>query len=39
MCQIVLAVETSADVVTHVTHNASQYFAKGRELYKAGKYT
>lgn len=39
MCQIVLAVETSADAVTHVTHNASQYFAKGRELYKTGKYT
>ena len=39
LCRIVSAAETSADVVTHVTHNPSQYFAKGRELYKAGKYT
>lgn len=39
LCRIASAAETSADVITHIKHNPSQYFTKGRELYKAGKYT
>lgn len=40
LCQSAMASEISGDVITHVKHeNLSQYFIKGRELYKAGKYT
>ena len=39
LCQTAFASDTSADVITHIKHNASQYFAKGRELYNAGKDT
>lgn len=37
--QSVFAEETSADVITHISHNPSQHFVKGRELMRARKYT
>lgn len=40
LCPTAPAAETSADVIKYIAHSpSSQYFAKGRELYKAGKYT
>ena len=40
LCQTAPAAEKSADVIKYIAHSpSSQYFAKGRELYKAGKYT
>ena len=39
-CPKTHAAEISADVIKYVVHSpSSQYFARGRELYKAGKYT